>query len=116
MKATDVSYKWKRLFAAFNNVRGEIKLTSEEAQELIDDIESIGRVTQMKITDDLLLKIGFVEVKHRPGIQAAFRYKSIRIERSNSGLYYLKGSVRRFIHEIQNIVHDVEGDDVQINP
>ena len=36
-----VSYKWKKLFAAIRHQKGRIELTSAEAQELIDDIDTL---------------------------------------------------------------------------
>ena len=41
MKANKVSYKWKKIFASINHNKGKILLTPSDAQELIDDIETL---------------------------------------------------------------------------
>lgn len=43
-KPSDISYKWKRLLTSKSFGWKKITLTSEEAQEIIDDIESINKL------------------------------------------------------------------------
>ena len=52
----NISYKWKKIFASINHNKRQIILSPEEAQELIDDIETL--ITPIDV--HLFLGAGFI--------------------------------------------------------
>ena len=51
MERKAIVYKWKKIFASINHNKGKIILSPEEAQELIDDIDSTSDLNLIEINE-----------------------------------------------------------------
>jgi len=67
------------------------------------------------ITKAMLLSLGFKRTKPRSGISEAFVLLGIRIEISNSGNFYYKGTPIPYIHKLQNLFYAIRGFELNIN-
>ena len=61
---------------------------------------------------DYLVSVGFKEVKASSGVAAAYKKGSIRINQSNSGNFYFRKTSIPYVHRLENLYYDIEGEEL----
>lgn len=65
------------------------------------------------LNEERLLNFGFIKVKPRSGVRSAYINNGIRIEKSNSGLFYYKGNLIK-VHQLQNLYFALTGKELSL--
>ena len=71
-------------------------------------------IAPIYLSVDYLISVGFKEVTARNGVAAAYKKGSIRINQSNSGNFYFRKTSIPYVHRLENLYYDIEGEELII--
>jgi len=94
---------------------GEVTGINKEAVWINGIKIPIEYLVPISITEELLIKFGFKDVKPRSGIAAAYLLNGVRIHMSNSGNWYYKKRLLHGLHDLQNLYFALREEELKTN-